>query len=114
MKIALPIAGGQLCTHFGHCESFHFFDVNPDTGEITGKETLTAPPHEPGLLPRLLGEKGVNVVIAGGMGARAQDLFRQRGINVVVGASPESGTPENIVKSYLAGTLATGQNICDH
>lgn len=114
MKVVLPIAGTQLCTHFGHCERFDFFDVNLSTKEIVGKETLTAPPHEPGLLPRLLSEKGANVVIAGGMGARAQDLFNQNGIRVVVGADPTVGSPEDIVKSYLSGTLQTGSNPCDH
>jgi predicted Fe-Mo cluster-binding NifX family protein len=114
MKIALPIAGEQLCTHFGHCERFYFFDIDPGTKEVIRKEAITAPPHQPGLLPRLLGEKGVDVVIAGGMGARAQDMFSQRGIKVVVGASPADGNPEEIVKLYLSGSLRTGENICDH
>ncbi len=114
MKIALPIAGEQLCMHFGHCEKFCFFDINPDTKDILKKDTLTAPPHEPGLLPKLLAEKGVNIVIAGGMGARAQQLFNQNGIKVITGANPASGSPEEIIKSYLAGSLQTGANICDH
>lgn len=114
MKIVLPIAGDQLCTHFGHCERFDFFDVDPNTREIVKTETLTAPPHEPGLLPGLLSEKGANVVIAGGMGARAQDLFNQKGIKVVFGADPATGSPEDIVRSYLSGSLRTGANPCDH
>ena len=114
MKIAIPIAQGQLCTHFGHCENFYFFDVDPDTKNIMNKEVLTAPPHEPGLLPRLLSEKGVNLVIAGGMGGRAQQLFQQNGVKVVTGASPAGGSPEEIIKSYLTGVLQTGANPCDH
>jgi len=114
MKIALPIAGGALCAHFGHCERFGFYEVDPGTGEILRKETMEAPPHEPGLLPRLLSEKGANVVIAGGMGMRAQDLFTQRGIKVVVGADPSAGSPEDIVRAYLSGSLTTGANPCDH
>jgi len=114
MRIAMPIAQNQLCVHFGHCESFYFFDVDPDAKKIINKETLTAPPHQPGLLPRLLNEKGVNVVIAGGMGARAQDLFRQNGIKVVVGSNPANGSPEDIIMAYLSGSLQTGVNLCDH
>lgn len=114
MKIAIPIARTQLCTHFGHCESFYFFDVDLNTKKILKKEVMTAPPHEPGLLPRLLSEKGVNVVIAGGMGGRAQQLFSQNGIKVVVGASPDCGSPEEIIKTYLNGSLQTGANPCDH
>jgi ATP-binding protein involved in chromosome partitioning len=83
MKIAMPIAGDKLCLHFGHCEKFYFFDVDEQTREISSVETMVPPPHEPGLLPRLLHEKGVNLVLAGGMGARAQQLFAQKGIRVV-------------------------------
>jgi predicted Fe-Mo cluster-binding NifX family protein len=54
----------------------------------------------------------VNVIIAGGMGQRAQGLFAQHGIQVVVGAPAE--TPERLVGEYLAGTLQVGDNICDH
>lgn len=114
MKIAMPIAGEQLCVHFGHCEKFYFFNVDPEANKIISKEILSAPPHQPGLLPRLLGEKGVNVVLAGGMGARAQNLFEQNGIEVVIGANPADGAPEDIVASYLSGSLRTGANPCDH
>jgi predicted Fe-Mo cluster-binding NifX family protein len=114
MKIAMPVAGEQLCTHFGHCESFQFFDADPGTKEVKKLEIMTAPPHEPGLLPKVLGDQGVSIVIAGGMGARAQELFNQRGIKVIVGANPSVGSPEEIVKAYLSGVLSTGQNPCDH
>ena len=79
---------------------------------ITGASYLTPPPHEPGVLPRWLGEQGADVIIAGGMGQRAQGLFSQNGIEVVVGAPVEK--PEDIVSAYLAGTLEAGQNLCDH
>jgi len=114
MKIAMPLAAGRLCTHFGHCEEFRIFDVDQDCREIVGMSTFDPPPHEPGLLPRVLGEEGVDVVIAGGMGSRAQDLFRQKGIEVVVGAGPAQGTPEELVRAYLSGSLITGANVCDH
>jgi predicted Fe-Mo cluster-binding NifX family protein len=52
------------------------------------------------------------VIIAGGMGSRAQSLFDQNGIQVVVGAS--SGPPDLIVRDFLDGRLSTGANVCDH
>ncbi|MEE8572484.1 MAG: NifB/NifX family molybdenum-iron cluster-binding protein, partial [Gemmatimonadota bacterium] len=75
-------------------------------------EVLEAPPHQPGLLPAWLNERGVNMVIAGGMGSRAQELFSQAGIEVMVGAA--STDPKEIVQSYFDGTLVAGQNVCDH
>ncbi|MCD6174225.1 MAG: NifB/NifX family molybdenum-iron cluster-binding protein [Planctomycetes bacterium] len=112
MKIAIPLAQGKLTLHFGHCEQFAIIDVNEETKEITSREDLTPPAHEPGVLPRWLHEQGANVIIAGGMGQRAQQLFTQNDIKVIVGAS--SDEPEEIVSAYLQGTLETGSNICDH
>ncbi len=114
MKIAVPVADDQLCTHFGHCERFYMFDVDQGSQEILSVSTLNSPPHEPGLLPRLLSEEGVNVVIAGGMGSRAQELLNQKGVRVVTGADPTAGSPEDIVRYYLSGSLAIGANVCDH
>jgi ATP-binding protein involved in chromosome partitioning len=112
MKIALPIAAGQLCMHFGHCEQFMLVDVDMEAKKILGKSMLQPPPHEPGVLPRWLHEKGANVIIAGGMGQRAQQLFVQNGIQVIVGAPAES--PEQLVNAFLQQTLKSGQNVCDH
>ncbi|HOO90481.1 MAG TPA: iron-sulfur cluster carrier protein MrpORP [Syntrophales bacterium] len=111
-KIAVPIVEGHLSAHFGHCEEFAIFDVDLATKKIVGQEKIPAPPHEPGLLPRWLGEKGVNVIIAGGMGARAQELFAERGIAVSTGAP--AAAPEEIVLSYMNSTLELGDNTCDH
>ena len=112
MKIAIPLAGGKLATHFGHCERFALVDVDPAEKKILKREDIDAPPHQPGLLPKWLAERGANVIIAGGMGQRAQDLFVEQGIQVIVGAPAD--TPEQLAGEYLAGTLQSGENVCDH
>lgn len=110
MKFAIPLAEGKLTAHFGHCQEFAL--INVDGEEIKTKEILVPPPHEPGVLPKWLHEQGANVIIAGGMGQRAQTLFTEQDIKVIVGAPVEE--PEILVKSYLANTLLTGDNLCDH
>ncbi|MHC9540063.1 MAG: iron-sulfur cluster carrier protein MrpORP [Vulcanimicrobiota bacterium] len=110
MKYAVPLANGILCAHFGHCEQFAVMSV--ENKKILSKELVTPPPHEPGVLPEWLSSLGVSVVIAGGMGSRAQELFRARDIEVIVGASEE--TPEELIEKHLEGALKTGQNVCDH
>lgn len=110
MKIAMPVQGGKLSQHFGHSEQFSLFEIEDQS--IRGREDVTPPPHEPGLLPRWLKEHGVTLVIAGGMGHRAQTIFEQAGIQVICGASSE--TPDSVVDSYLKGELETGDNACDH
>jgi ATP-binding protein involved in chromosome partitioning len=112
MRIAVPVADGKLSMHFGHCERFALVDVDPVAKTILKREDVEAPKHEPGLLPPWLAERGARVIIAGGMGQRAQGLFAEQGISVVIGAPAE--TPERLVADYLAGTLEAGENICDH
>ena len=112
MLIAIPTTDGLLCMHFGHCERFSIFEVDAGEKKIIAKTILVPPPHEPGLLPKWLHSEGVNLIIAGGMGQRARDLFTQAGVDVVVGAQPAE--PESVVMAYLGGTLTTGDNVCDH
>jgi predicted Fe-Mo cluster-binding NifX family protein len=112
MKIAIPLAEGKLALHFGHCPTFALFEVDQEKREILNRTDLPAPPHEPGLLPPWLAERGVNLILAGGMGQRAQQLFVQQGVDVLVGAPSEA--PEQIVEKWLKGELVTGENYCDH
>jgi len=110
MTVAVPVSEGKLSPHFGHCEQFALFAV--EDRNVSGRRDLTPPPHEPGVLPRWLKEQGVDLVIAGGMGQRAQSLFQQEGIQVVCGASSQD--PGEAVRTYLSGDLEIGDNACDH
>jgi len=111
VKFAIPVSNGQVCPHFGHCESFALFDIAEDS-KIAAKNIVPSPGHEPGFLPQWLAQQGVNKVIAGGMGSRAQMLFQQNNIEVIVGAVESD--PEKAVLRYLEGNLDTRENACDH
>jgi Mrp family chromosome partitioning ATPase/predicted Fe-Mo cluster-binding NifX family protein len=108
--LVIPMSGGNVAPHFGHCEEFAF--IQTENGMITDQEMKTPPAHEPGVLPRWLYEQGADVVLAGGMGERAKDLLSQQGIEVVLGVPAE--TPEELVNRYLKGVLESGVNVCDH
>ena len=112
MKYAVPVTDGKLSTHFGHCQQFAIFDIDNARKTIQKKELLDSPGHQPGMLPVWLANKGVSVVIAGGMGSRAVDIFRENNIQVIIGAIQTD--PEKAVQDYLTGQLATGSNVCDH
>jgi predicted Fe-Mo cluster-binding NifX family protein len=112
MKYAVPVSGGRLSPHFGHCEEFAFYDADEAKKEITRRESIPSPEHQPGLLPVWLAQQGAEVVIAGGMGPRAVELLQQHNISVVLGAVESD--PEKAVLGYLNGNLATADNICDH
>ena len=108
-RIAIPTEGNRIAGHFGHCPEFTIIEA--DGAKIISQKVLNNPGHKPGFLPIFLKEAGVNIVLAGGMGKRAQDLFINNGIEVITGAT---GSVQDIVKVFLAGQLVTAENICDH
>ena len=112
MKYAIPLVGGKLSGHFGHCEEFAFFDVDETTGNILKRENLASPKHQPGILPVWLAEQGVAIIIAAGIGSRAQAIFTENNIKVITNVLSED--PEKAVLDHINGTLTTGNDMCDH
>ena len=104
IKIAVPCDGQEIASHFGHAGQFAFFEGDPDTGAIVKEAFLDAPPHQPGLLPKWVASHGANVVLAGGMGARAVQLFQAQGVEVALGVTATD--PKGAAEEYLKGTLA--------
>ncbi len=112
MKLAIPLTAGRLSAHFGHCEQFALIEADPTSRQILNQKLAVPPPHEPGVLPRWLHAQGVEVVIAGGMGRRALDLFAQNRIAVHAGTAGD--TPDQAARAFLDGTLAGGTPTCGH
>lgn len=112
MRYAIPVNDGVVSSHFGHCAHFALIDVDEQSKEIVRKELVPSPGHEPGLLPEWLAKAGVSVVLASGMGHRAQSLFQENRIKVITGVLESD--PEKAVLNHLKGILTTGDNICDH
>ena len=108
--LAVPVSDGKLASHFGHCEQFAFIETQ--NGKIIKTEMRTPPAHEPGVIPRWLYEQGADVAIVGGMGEKAQQLLREKGVEVIIGAPMDS--PEFLANQYLSKTLMAGENVCDH
>ena len=109
MRIAVAQDGNKVSEHFGHCEGYAIFDVEESI--IYRRDDLPSPGHEPGRLPVFLAEHGVNLIIAGGMGPRAIDLFHGNGIEVLLGIS---GNVDYIAQGYIAGRLSPGESSCHH
>jgi len=85
--------------------------VDAQNGKEISRTELKNPGHQPGLLPKLLAQEGVECVIAGGIGNRAQALFSDSGIKVIPGVQGEADV---VVDAFLTGELKAGQNLCDH
>jgi predicted Fe-Mo cluster-binding NifX family protein len=107
MKIAVACDGTNVTGHFGHCQSFRLFEA--DGGVIVGMEELPNPGHKPGFLPNLLADHGAEVIICGGMGGHAAEIFAGRGVAVVTGAS---GDAQIAAQRYLSGELVSSGELC--
>jgi len=107
LKIAISTDGDLVSAHFGRCPSFTIVELEGD--KVISKQTIDNPGHNPGFLPQFLKEKGVNAIVAGGMGQRAQVLFNESGIEIIMGIS---GRVDEVVKQALAGTLEGGESLC--
>ena len=108
MKVAIATDNNQVSEHFGRCQHYTIFEV--DGKEVKGKTVVETPGHQPGMLPPFLSQKGVNVVIAGGMGPRAQNLFRQMNIEPIIGVT---GKVDEVILNFLQDMLETGDSTCD-
>ena len=90
MKIAVSCNGNQIWAHFGHCENFMIYEA--ENGVITSEQSVPNPGHRPGFLPNFLADMGVAVIISGGMGGGAVDIFNERSVEVVLGAQGDAKT----------------------
>jgi predicted Fe-Mo cluster-binding NifX family protein len=109
MKIAIATESGNVAQHFGRCMEYTIVDVIDK--KITNQMTLPNPGHEPGAIPKFLNSKGCNLIIAGGMGRRAQAFFEEFNIEWIIGAT---GKVNNVIEEYINDTLVAGESSCTH
>lgn len=107
IKIAVASENGMVTEHFGHCLNFNIFEA--ENNQIVNSKSIANPGHKPGFLPNFLNDQGVNVIISGGMGAGAIDIFNEKGIEVIVGAR---GDAKNAAQQYLEGILKSTGSVC--
>lgn len=107
MKIAVASEGNKVTEHFGHCENFNIYEV--EDKKIIKHESISNPGHKPGFLPNYLNDRGINVIISGGMGGGAIDIFNEKKIEVIVGVSGDA--KENVLL-YLKGELISTGSVC--
>lgn len=109
MKVAISTDQGYVSAHFGRCSTYTI--VETQEGQILEREEIPNPGHQPGFLPQFLSEKGVNCIIAGGMGPRAQALFAQKNIETIIGVQ---GNIDEIIEKFIKQELEAGDDLCNH
>ncbi|MFW6140119.1 MAG: NifB/NifX family molybdenum-iron cluster-binding protein [Acidobacteriota bacterium] len=109
MKLAISTQGNMVSAHFGRCPTYTIVEINK--GQVLKREEIENPGHSPGFLPNYLSEMGVSCVIAGGMGSRAQELFRQKNIEPIIGVQ---GSIDEVIDKFINQELEKGEDLCEH
>ena len=103
---------GVLSAHFGRCPYYTLVDID---GDSVSDVTIVANPyftsHVPGAVPEFIKSQGAHVMIAGGMGPRALDIFNEFGIEAITTGGQE--TLQDILSAYLRGEIK-GAAGCEH
>lgn len=107
MKVAISTDGDFVSAHFGRCPSFTLVEIN--NRKVMIKELIKNPGHQPDFIPQFLRERGVECIVAGGMGMRAQGFFSEAGIQTILGAN---GEVENVIERLRKGTIKGGKSLC--
>jgi predicted Fe-Mo cluster-binding NifX family protein len=100
---------GYVSAHFGRCASYTIVEI--EEGKVVNREEIPNPGHQPGFLPQYLYDRGVNVIIAGGMGPRAQGLFAQKNIENLIGVQ---GPIEDVITKFIDQEIESGEDLCGH
>lgn len=107
MRIAISTDGRYVSPHFGRCPSFTLIDIG--NRKVLKRSEIANPGHEPGIIPKFLHQKGVDKIVCGGMGARAQGFFEEMGIETVMGVD---GSIDDVINKIEKGALEGGRSLC--
>jgi len=95
-----------LSYHFGHCPYYVIVDV--EGSKVNNVQSIPNPlanEHNPGDLPAFMKEQGINIIITGGMGPKAQQYFTDFGIEPVTGVY---GRVKDVLEEYLHSKVSYG------
>lgn len=110
-KVAIPVnESGVLESHFGQARLFIVYQIKDD--KIESKETLTPPPHAPGVLPKWLNENSISDVLVFTMGDRAHKILEHFNVNVFLG-SPVIDA-DKLVQGFLNNSIEFSAELCHH
>jgi len=107
MRVAISTDGNYVAAHFGRCPSYTIVGI--EDNKVVDTQVVDNPGHTPGAIPQFLHQKGVEAIVAGGMGTRAINFFREFEIQTIMGIG---GAIDDVIKKILDGTLEGGESLC--
>lgn len=111
MRVAVPMLDDQFCAHFGRCNGVMLCEIDIEHRHLAQPRHLKRPGLGCEGMPDWLASLGVEHVLAGGLGAGAQQSLAGRNIGFTIGLSGRTG--EEVVQQYLENPRAERANPCD-
>lgn len=108
-NVAISVDNVNVSEHFGYSEKFLLFRV--ENNQIIDKSVLVNPGHHPGIIPEYLHQNNVNVLICGGIGLSAINLFKRYHIEIISGIK---GNFEKVMTDYLNELLVSDNQSCEN
>lgn len=110
-KIAIPVGkNNQIDDHFGHCKYYNIYTISNENKTINIQKI----PSEEGCgcksnIVSVLAAEGVQLMLAGGIGAGAINVLNRWNIGVIRGCS---GDVETLIKEYVSGLIVDSGETC--
>ena len=111
MIVAVPYLQGNVNAHFGSTQAFLVAHTTDGEVEHTSIFELQGLQHNHAGIAGFLKEQGVEVILAGGMGAPMQQALKGVGFEVLCGVS---GPALEAVDAFLRGEIEPSDVTCGH
>ena len=107
MRIAIPLKQNKFSLNFSACDQFAFIEIKKGTRQILDAQYKTPLSFNLDALPRWIRENEVDLILAGGMGQRAKEIFAQNQIDVRVGFL--NGSIKEVIEKFIESQLSRGE-----
>ena len=111
MIIAVPYLQGHVNAHFGSTQEFLIAEVVDDRVTETSVYEIQGMQHSHSGIAGFLRDQGVQVILAGGMGAPMQQALKRTGFELCCGVS---GPAVEAVEAFLRGDIEHSEATCGH
>ncbi len=107
MKVAVVVKNNRVSEHLGLANQIDLYDINNQ--DIKLIQRITTQGHQHGGVPVIISGLDVNLVICGHIGEKAKQIFEEKAIKIITGAS---GKVEDVLTAFINNTLISNDDVC--
>lgn len=111
MIVAVPYLQGNVNAHFGSTQAFMVAETADGKVDKTTVYEMQGMQHNHQGIAGFLKEQGVEVILAGGMGAPMQQALKMQGFELYCGVQ---GPAVAAVEAFLRGDIEQSESTCGH